>query len=343
MMETEKVLAGERGIYVRLEVISPGKTEPRTYEIELDGNRAWLRAVLDAADKDPWRARLRQAFDMSDLTKRRETLEKLAEEADVERQPVRVLTRLATNLTASDRAVAFAKQICRRHPDDVLANLTLADICLSGIEPPQLDEAVRYDTAAIALRPDHADPYLNLGNALKHQGKIDEAIAEYREVVRRQPDFPPGYNNLAWLLATSGDRKWRQPADAVAMAMKKLSSLAPEEVDLMGHAGDLRYANGQFDEAIEAFGKAFELGSGGAVSEWLLRAMAHWQLGQKDEARKWYEQAVAWMKDNKPDKELTRFRARSGRTARHRRGKASDERRNATTRRKRMCPSQPVI
>jgi tetratricopeptide (TPR) repeat protein len=242
------------------------------------------------------------------VTKRQETLEKLAEEADVERQPVRVLTRLATNLTASDHAVAFAKQICRRHPDDVLANLTLADICLSRIEPPQLEEAVRYYTAAIALCPDHADPYLNLGNALKDQGKIDEAIAEYREAVRRQPDSPQGYNNLAWLLATSGDRKWRQPADAVAMAMKAVE-LAPKKSIYWGTLGAARYAKGQFDEAIAAFGKAFELGSGGAASEWLLRAMAHWQLGQNDEARKWYEQSVAWMKDNKPDKEFTRFRA----------------------------------
>jgi hypothetical protein len=39
-------------------------------------------------------------------------------------------------------------------------------------------------------------------------------------------------------------------------------------------------------------------------------AMAHWQLGEKDEARKYYDKAVAWMDKNKPDdEELRRFRA----------------------------------
>ena len=36
--------------------------------------------------------------------------------------------------------------------------------------------------------------------------------------------------------------------------------------------------------------------------------MSYWQLGQKDEARKWYDQAVTWMKDNKPDEDLLRVR-----------------------------------
>ena len=39
-------------------------------------------------------------------------------------------------------------------------------------------------------------------------------------------------------------------------------------------------------------------------------AMAYWQLGDKEQARKWYGQAVAWMKKNRPqDEELCRFRA----------------------------------
>jgi hypothetical protein len=38
--------------------------------------------------------------------------------------------------------------------------------------------------------------------------------------------------------------------------------------------------------------------------------MAHWQLGEKDQARRWYDKAVQWMDQNKPkDEELRRFRA----------------------------------
>jgi hypothetical protein len=38
--------------------------------------------------------------------------------------------------------------------------------------------------------------------------------------------------------------------------------------------------------------------------------MARWQLGDKDQARKWYQQADAWMRKNQPNNaELRRFRA----------------------------------
>jgi hypothetical protein len=38
--------------------------------------------------------------------------------------------------------------------------------------------------------------------------------------------------------------------------------------------------------------------------------MAHWKLGEKDEARKWYDRAVPWMdKDQPKNEQLRRFRA----------------------------------
>jgi hypothetical protein len=38
--------------------------------------------------------------------------------------------------------------------------------------------------------------------------------------------------------------------------------------------------------------------------------MAHWHLGDKDEARKCYNQGVQWMEKNQPEnEELRRFRA----------------------------------
>jgi hypothetical protein len=53
-----------------------------------------------------------------------------------------------------------------------------------------------------------------------------------------------------------------------------------------------------------------ELGKGGNSFDWYFLAMAHWQLGKKDESRKWYDQAVEWMEKNQPkNEELRRFRA----------------------------------
>ena len=53
-----------------------------------------------------------------------------------------------------------------------------------------------------------------------------------------------------------------------------------------------------------------ELRKGGDSNDWFFLAMAHWQLSDKEQARKWYDQAVEWMEKNKPeDEELLRFRA----------------------------------
>jgi hypothetical protein len=42
--------------------------------------------------------------------------------------------------------------------------------------------------------------------------------------------------------------------------------------------------------------------------------MAHWQRGERETARRWYDRAVAWMKENQPrDEELRGFRAEAER------------------------------
>ena len=71
------------------------------------------------------------------------------------------------------------------------------------------------------------------------------------------------------------------------------------------------YRAGDWKAAIEALEKVEASSTmDGDSFDWFFLAMAHWQLGEKDEARKWYDQAVQWMEKNQPqDEELRRFRA----------------------------------
>jgi hypothetical protein len=62
--------------------------------------------------------------------------------------------------------------------------------------------------------------------------------------------------------------------------------------------------------AIAALQKSMELRQGGDGSDWFFLAMAHWQSGSKEEARRWYDKAADWMtKSASHDEELARFRA----------------------------------
>ena len=108
-------------------------------------------------------------------------------------------------------------------------------------------------------------------------------------------DLPPG--------------ELRDPDRAVELA-KKAVELEPKEGTYWNTLGVAHYRAGDWKAAIEALTKSMELRNGGDSFDWFFLAMAHWQLGDKPQARSWYDKAVAWMEKNQPkNEELIRFRA----------------------------------
>ena len=69
----------------------------------------------------------------------------------------------------------------------------------------KLDEAVAAYREAIRLEPNHAQAYSGLVLALKAQGKLDEAVAAYREAIRLKPDNAEAHFNLGGVLRAQGD------------------------------------------------------------------------------------------------------------------------------------------
>ena len=68
----------------------------------------------------------------------------------------------------------------------------------------KLDEAIAEYREAIRLQPDDHIGHYNLGDILRSQGKLDEAIAEYREAIRLQPDYAYAHSNLGLALLAQG-------------------------------------------------------------------------------------------------------------------------------------------
>ena len=46
------------------------------------------------------------------------------------------------------------------------------------------------------IKPDYAEAYNNMGNALREQGKIDEAIEAYTKALTIKPDYAEAHNNM---------------------------------------------------------------------------------------------------------------------------------------------------
>ena len=112
----------------------------------------------------------------------------------------------------------------------------------------------------MALKPDFAEPYYNLGDTLFYlEGKAPEALAAWRAVLRIDPDHVAVLNQTAWVLATSPDASLRDGAQAVALA-ERAARLAggrqPAVLDTLAAA----YAEaGRFPEAVQIASQLLEL------------------------------------------------------------------------------------
>jgi tetratricopeptide (TPR) repeat protein len=117
------------------------------------------------------------------------------------------------------------------------------------------------------------------------------------------------YNDHSWLLDTCPDKAVRHPARAILFA-KKAIDLVPQDGHFWNTMGVAHYRAANYKPAAEALQKSMQLRKGGDSFDFFFLAMAHWQLGDKKLARKWYGQAVRWMEKNRPqDEEMARFRA----------------------------------
>ena len=98
--------------------------------------------------------------------------------------------------------------------------------------------------------PISAYAHANLGVALMRQGKLDEAIAEYREAIRLRPDDGPTHFNLGTALGRQGkldEADRRVPRGDPAPARLRLRPLQPRPRPAgsgEGGRGDRRVSRG---------------------------------------------------------------------------------------------------
>ena len=148
-----------------------------------------LSAVARAADPDPWRCRLRDALDLEDVDRERDraTFRELAASAPEEALHRESISRLAFALGLLGEREAEAsllRRAQRAHPEDFWINHDLARSLMAAGRP---DQAARFYSAALAVRPRSELALVALGEALRAAGRTDEADAYPRSQGHR-PD-----------------------------------------------------------------------------------------------------------------------------------------------------------
>ncbi len=104
-----------------------------------------------------------------------------------------------------------------------------------------------------AKRPDNPRGHNGMGAALYEQGKIDEAITEFRIALRIKPQDARVHRNLGNALSKRGDNSGA--IRAYRAALRYLPQYALARVSL----ADALFSDGNFDEAIRQYRKALQI------------------------------------------------------------------------------------
>jgi tetratricopeptide (TPR) repeat protein len=138
----------------------------------------------------------------------------------------------------------------------------------------------------------------NLGATLSHLGRKEEAIAEYREVLRLKPDFAGAHLNLGATLCDQG--KFDEGVAEYREALRLKPDLAEAHYNLGRHLRD----KGKFDEAIVEYREAARLKPNDITRPFDLSSHAHFNLGAILERQGKLEEAIAEYRESarlKPD------------------------------------------
>src|SRR5439155_247417 len=166
---------------------------------------------------------------------------------------------LATITMAGLVLLAITANLLQRKPVDRLqvkpdSNAPIALGTKATAVSPKSPDTVKTNEAE-SDNIDKATDLLNHGTELLVQGKIDEAVAEFKEAARLSPEDEDMHYNLALALARQGQR------EAAKAEYLEALRIYPDYTEAHNNLGNLLVADGKFDDAIGHFKEALKISS----------------------------------------------------------------------------------
>ena len=106
---------------------------------------------------------------------------------------------------------------------------------------------------ALRLNPNRSAYHISLGQALRSQGKHDEAIAEFREALRLDPDNAAAHRRLGEALRTQGKH------DEAIAEFRAALRYSPDDVNTHYDLMIVLKAEGKVDEALPSAAETIRL------------------------------------------------------------------------------------
>jgi Flp pilus assembly protein TadD len=123
------------------------------------------------------------------------------------------------------------------------------------------------------------------GLAAQQAGQVEQAVAEYRRAIRREPGLAAAHFNLGQLLRQLGD------CNGAAVAFEGAARLRPNASDAWLNLGAMFEHLGRFDDAVRAYDRAIGVSPSEAIG-YYNRGNAYYALGRYDAATASYREAV---------------------------------------------------
>lgn len=154
----------------------------------------------------------------------------------------------------------------------------------------RLSEAMEQFKQALKIEPDNADVNYNLGLALARTGHLSEAMERFDQVVRIYPEYPSVYLPRGKIKLMVGDLAGAK-AD-----FDRAIQLAPQSAEPYFKRGLLRQIQGDFEGALSDLREGCELAPNDVLADyarlsiWLLNVLQHDKIGGDHELAAWLSQ-----------------------------------------------------
>jgi len=149
----------------------------------------------------------------------------------------------------------------------------------------RVDEAIREFQEVIRLNPGFAEAYYSLGHSFDTKGRVDEAMACFKKALEIRPDYIVAHDSLDSLLLQKGQ------VDQVIIRCQKALELEPDNETAHINLGSALFQKGRVDEAIVHYQKALQI-KPDYVEAHINLGTALCQKGRVDEAIVHYQKAL---------------------------------------------------
>jgi tetratricopeptide (TPR) repeat protein len=119
----------------------------------------------------------------------------------------------------------------------------------------KFDEAIEAFNDVLSEKPDFAEGYYNLGMAYLRKGDVDIAQEKMEKAIELKPDFIEGYFGLGQIYIEKKDE------EKAAEIFKKAVDIKPDDAKIYANLGSLYFSLNKDNMALENLNKAKELDS----------------------------------------------------------------------------------